>query len=266
MSYTPRTIHLASKYANSNPDGVKSSCSFQLSKPINIPTEYELHISILSACIPTSFYSVASLINITYNSGTAWFTVPLGSYAPSDIIALSAINNIGLTVTFSAITSKFVFSNSSGAIVRVDPTSIFGVTTQLSVPAGGVASGQICPDIYGTRFINVTSSLNTDNITAGTTPTGGGVLLSIPIDVSPNNFVVYTPNILVRNRIKESTLNNVTITLCDDNMTPLNMNGVDWAMDLYVECIIPDGSTYNESPAGMDLFSATRNYPRIKKN
>ena len=264
-SFNPRTIHCSSKYAEFNYDTTMTKCNFQLNVPITVPQEYELHVSVLMANIPFSFYSVpATTITYTNQGANVTWSIPAGNWSGTDIATI--LTNSSVQVTFVTQTGLFNFKALTGTVV-LPISTLLGITTSLSMTVNQTKSAQSMPDIAGTRFIHIVSSLNTDCITAGTIPIGSGVLASVPINAPPNNFIIFQPNNLVKNKLRESYITNFDITLCDSNMSPLNMNNVAWEIVLLVEIVIPnDKAAFNASPTG-DLFNAVATYhPRKIKN
>ena len=263
-SFNPRTIHCSSKYAEFNYDTTMTKCNFQLNVPITVPQEYELHVSVLLANIPFSFYSVpATTITYTVGGVNNTWTIPAGNWSGTDIATL--LTNAYVQVTFVTQTGLFNFKALTGTVV-LPISTLLGINAPLSISAGATKVAQQMPDIAGTRFVHILSSLNTDCITTGTTPIGSGVLASVPINAPPNNFIIFQPNNLVKNKLRESYITNFDITLVDSNMNPLNMNNVAWEIVLLVEIVIPNDKAFNASPTG-DLFNAVATYhPRKIKN
>jgi hypothetical protein len=261
--FNPRTIHCSSKYASINWDSNMTKCTFQLNRPLNVPSEYELCVSVLSASIPYSYYSIPTTA-VTYvkNAATVnWATIPQGNWSGSDIAA--KLTNSDVTVTFVNQTGLFSFVNNNPTYtLTIAPSAILGIRTNLAVAVGATGYSQYFPDISGTRFINILSSLNTECLTTGTMPQGTGALLSLPVNCAPNGFIIYTPQNLVTNRLKESYISQFDITICDSDMQPLNLNGVAWEIDILVTVIIPPNlpPEYNQAPLGLDLFGAQNGY------
>ena len=266
--FTPKTIHLSSKYANGFGDGTKGKCSFQLSKPINIPGEYEVHLAVLSAVIPVSWYGIPVLTSIPYSvsgTGYTWTAIPAGNWTAADIAA--KLNNSNVTVTFTAQTGLFTFTNFSGSSIIIPAHPILGTNTAKPLGTRGtVVYSDVFPDIFGTRFVNITSSINTENITAGTVPAGSGIISSVPVNVLPSSFITFGPSNLVQNKLRETSLQSIDITLCDSSMTQLNMNGCDWEIDLLLSVLTDNAdNSYTETPNG-NLFSATKKYHQKLSN
>lgn len=256
--FPPRTIHLSSKYASQYFDTQKTKCGFQLSRPITVPSEYELHIALLSASIPFSFYSIPAT-TLTYLIGavvTPWVQILAGNWSVIDLVNLLTVANI--TVTFTTQTGLFTFRNNNAGTITLPASPLLGTTTSKVLAPNASVNSDIFPDIAGTRFINILSSLNTDCLTAGTTPAGSGVLSSVPVSAINNQFIIYQPNNLVQNRLKETNINNIDITICDSNMNPLNMNGCDWEIDLIIT-VLEEEPTSKVSQ-DEDLFSTAAMY------
>ena len=260
-SFTPKTIHLSSKYANSFGDGTKGKCTFQLSKPINIPGEYEVHLAVLSAVIPVSWYGVPQT-TITYilnGVNTNWI-IPAGNWSSADMVV--KLTNTNVLVTFTTQTGLFTFKNLSNYSLTIPINNILGTTSaKVLASINASANSDVFPDLFGTRFVNITSSINTENITAGTVPAGSGIISSIPVNVAPGSFITFGPSNLVQNKLRETSLQDIDITLCDSSMTQLNMNGCDWEIDLILSVITNDSKDYTETPQG-NLFAATHEYHR----
>ena len=246
-----------------------TKCSFQLSRPITIPQQYQLTIGVLSACIPSTYYAIPAPVTLQYNIGAGlvnWVIIPAGNWSTADFTQAAGtvpasparLSNASVTVTYTQETGLFTFTALAPYNVTIPISPLLGTTATHLIAAGASVNGDTFPALNGTLYINVLSSLNTDCITTGTTPSGSGVLASIPVNGMNNTIINYLPNIIVKSVLKENSISTLDITLCDDNLTPLNMNGVPWAIDLYIECDIPNKSSeYNQTPT-IDLFTAAK--------
>lgn len=250
--WTPRTAYLSSKYATATFVG---GARFQLQQPIAIPDEYELYVSVVSASIPFSFYSIpASVVTYTINGSTVNLSIPAGNWSASDLCGYLTDSNVSTIYT----TQTGFFTMSSQTAITLSASNLFGINTPTT---GTSITSTVIPDIAGTRFINILTNLGTDFIGAGSVP-NAPVLASIPVSVGPNYLNTYLPGVTPRLRIKSNSINALQVHLTDDDLNPLNLNGGQWAMTLYFE-ISPGPDTpamFSEAPKGMNLFEATRNY------
>jgi hypothetical protein len=252
-----RTVFLSSRYSDFvyNP-ATKSKCNFQLNVPLSIPSEYAFLVSVISANVPYSFYVIPTATTVQYIIGgvTKTLTVQPGNWT-ADYIAGTFLSDSSVTTTWAAATNTFTMTCGTSITLLASP--LFGT---LANTQGTNITSVVTPDIAGTRYVHVLSSLQTDGITTGTMPIGSGELAAIPVSAQVGNFITYMPNIAPKFKLRESTISNFDITLCDSNLNPLNMNGCDWEICLKVELYIPPGQeqTYSDAPKGLGLFDASR--------
>ena len=233
----------------------KSKCNFQLNVPLSIPSEYAFLVSVISANIPYSFYVIPTPTTVQYilSGATKTLTVPAGNWNATDIAGY--LSDTSVTTTWTAATNTFTMAGATTFTLLASP--LFGILTNTT---GTSVTSTVTPDISGTRYVHVLSSLQTDGITTGTMPIGSGELAAIPVSAPVGNFITYNPSNAPKFKLRESTISNFDVTLCDSNLTPLNMNGCDWEMCLKVELFIPPGQeqTYSDAPKGLGLFDASR--------
>ena len=123
---------------------------------------------------------------------TPWFSLVAGNWSTSDIIAACSATIATITASFSTQTGKFTITNGTAHSITIPPNSIFGFSANHIVAATGSAISDYIPDISGTRYLNLISSINTDNITGGSVPLGPGVFCSIPVSSTPGQFILFS--------------------------------------------------------------------------
>lgn len=271
-NFSERTIHLASNFATLNYDKTMTRCLFQLSKPIVIPEEYSLEISVLSASIPYTYYGIPNPITVNIQRAINGVfednnvIIPSGNWSVYDIATMLTIPGI-ITVSFVPQKGLFLFQNADATSRTVE---IYGAVPMLGLSEAittttvqGVYAPNI-PNVSGTRYVLVQSSLKTDTISAGTIPQYSGVLCAVPVNARPNELIVYQPNHPVRNIMKESSISSIEITMTDSDGQPLSFLGSPWELDLLVSIEIPPGETqsYNEDPRGGNIFGIHKGYRR----
>jgi hypothetical protein len=144
-SFNPRTIHCSSKYAEFNYDTTMTKCNFQLNVPITVPQEYELHVSVLMANIPFSFYSVpATTITYTVGGTNNTWSIAAGNWSGTDIASI--LTNSSVQVTFVTQTGLFNFKALTGTVV-LPISTLLGITTSLSMTVSQTKSAQSLPRI-----------------------------------------------------------------------------------------------------------------------
>lgn len=266
-SWAPKLLHLSSSNARfiSNPLTM-SSATFIMSKPISVPQDYQMYISCVASVIPYSFWSIptAIVIPITYGvSNTARnLTIPAGNLSASAVAtALTDTVTSGLTVTYSTGTGVFTFSAGATNSITFPAqavNNIIGVSVSgLTIATNGSSQAVGIPQIGGTRAVEVNTNIPIDTTTAGSGT--GQTLCYIPVDTNPNNYIIYKPYNWVRQVAKTNYIQEITVTLSDENGALLDMKGANWSIDLLFELLVPPdmvNKDFTEMPSGGDLFSA----------
>lgn len=252
MKWAPRTLTLNSKYADIIFDANKRSRAlFQLNKPIAIPQDYDLSVSLISASIPRTWYNIWQATTVTYSRGS--FTIQPGNYGADELATL--MSNFDVVTTYS--TNTGLFTMTSGTAFTLNASPLFGT---LSNKSGTSVTSDIIPKIYGTTSVVVSTSLSSDALTAGTVPIGSGRVATVPVDVDPFAIISYEPNFPVRVKLAESYVGELQVELRDDDLDLLELNGGEWEITLLFEVEEPEDAppTSNERPGRVNLFQASK--------
>jgi hypothetical protein len=252
MKWAPRTLTLNSKYADIVFDANKRSRAlFQLNKPIAIPQDYDLYVSLISASIPRTWYNIWQATVVTYSRGS--FTVQPGNYSADELAVLLTDGDV--TTTYSTTTGLFTMI--SGTSFTLNASTLFGT---LANKTGTSVSSDIIPKIYGTTSVVVATSMSSDALTAGSVPIGSGRIATVPVDVPPFDIISYEPNFPVKVKLAESYIGQLEVELRDDDLDLLELNGGEWEVTLLFEVEEPEGAdapTSNERPGRVNLFQAS---------
>ena len=252
MKGAPRTLTLNSKYADIVFDANKRSRAlFQLNKPIAIPQDYDLHVSLISASIPRTWYNTWQSVVVTYSRNT--FTIQPGNYSADELAVL--LTNGDVTTTYS--TNTGFFTMTSATSFTLNASTLFGTLTNKT---GTSVTSDIIPKIYGTTSVVVATSLSSDALTAGTVPIGSGRVATVPVDVDPFAIISYEPNFPVKVKLAESYVGELIVELRDDDLDLVEFNGGEWEITLLFEVEEPEEEppTSNESPGRVNLFQASK--------
>lgn len=275
-SWGPKVIHCASDKASSNRNTLtNSTATFNLSRPIEVPSDYGILVSCITATIPYSFWSVPNsiVIPITYGvSNTARnLTIKAGNYSALQVATQLTDATSGLTVTYDSALGTFLFATGATNQVTFPAQAVNAIigmpVAGQTIPINSSAQAPQAPQILGTKAIQVNTSIPLDTVTAGS---GNNLTLCyIPVNANPNNFISYAPN---ANAIKQHTTTNyitsIDISLCDESGALLDFKGVPWAVDLCFELFTPpdvQGESFTTMVEGGDLFSASRRNPAQTK-
>ena len=126
-------IYLNSKYASVYNNGLYNSDCDYILPTIEIPSEYQIYLSVQSAMIPYSFYNVDSYNNLltvrcyqlndysteaTFIDPPIQITIPIGNYNAIQLASLiTTYMNSNLVCTFNIITNTFTFTSTVWAFL-----------------------------------------------------------------------------------------------------------------------------------------------------
>ena len=277
-SWGPKLLHCASDRAFFNPDPTKNgTATFNLSRPIHVPSDYQMHISCISAVVPYSFWSIPTAVSIPFTFGVAnnpaALTIPAGNYSAVTIATKNLTNSsAGLTTEYDPSLGVFKFLTGATHQVTFPPQA---VNLLIGIPQAGhtiATSGDyyapMAPVILGTKAISVNTDIPLDTVSAGTG--NAQTLCFIPVDAEPNDLIVYKPGqgIPIRQICKTNYISSITVTLMDESGKPLDFKGVPWAVDLCFELLTPpdmEGKSFTEAVEGGTLFDASKRTPAQSK-
>jgi hypothetical protein len=206
-------------------------------------------IIIDSIQIPFSFYTINSNNNVLkFNNGADSITITPGNYTATTLIS-EMTNKLTLvfpgqnpTVTFSVTTLKLTINKTSAFVVDSStsiPTSTAASMLGFNVSSisSTTATGDSALNISGPNYILVRSNYLTKPIhhkTLYIDDTYQNVLYILPVNTSPGDIITYEPQFPIRLSYK-FTIDDGDIldfSLYDENETLLDLNGLDWAMQV----------------------------------
>lgn len=278
-NWAPKVIHCASDFTPNNPDrSLNSTATFQLSRPVYVPADYQMSISCISAVIPYSFWTIPTAIAIPFSytgsvSGStltqfANMTIPAGNYSAPALATLLSHSNSNLTVTYNSSLGVFQFTTGGTFSITIPAQA---VNTFIGLPASGQSiavnstiTAPLCPQIMGPKAISINTDIPLNTVTAGVG--NAQTLCFVPVDVNPNQYIVYRPGngIPIKQIVQTNYISEVRITLLDEAGNPLDFKGLPWAVDLCFELLTPPdmvGHSYTEQVEGGSLFDANRRTP-----
>ena len=246
-------IHLNSKYATSYNNNNTSDCNFTLPN-IEVADGYYIHLSVQSCVIPYSFYNIDSTNNSLFyqeivvdgnGAQTGVINTSLyitsGNYNAIQLASYLSSNLPRTTVTYSTITGKYTFINS---------TYNFIIKSQYSKCLDLIGCSN--NDLYNTsalkqlvsytpanlsprQCICISSNLQTGNIN-NQLGSNRSIICSIPITTSPFSLITYNTHSSKFN-LYTNFINNITLKLTDQSGVSLNLNGQYFSITLQLDII-----------------------------
>jgi hypothetical protein len=238
-------IYLNSRTADTYLAGYTSNCIFNLPRII-IPNNKKIHLSVLNASIPYSFFNVDYFNNLFIyalnGEPDVVVNIPEGNYnvnslktfllsvMPGFSITYTSLNN---SYTFSHPTHNFTFKENSTCfeILGFDENIEHSSTDRLLTSTNSI-------NLFTIRNIYIQSgNLMNDNIN-NSTPNNSTILTSIPVNSGQNSIISYYNFNNIKSKINDTTLKNLSflnIKLTDQDGDILDLNGCHFSLTLLIE-------------------------------
>ncbi len=223
------------------------------SSDFNVSLNYSLlritEIEIERVEIPFSFYAINSNNNVlTFNAGANSITITPGNYTTSSLIPelttklSAAFAGQSPAVTFSSTTYKLTISKSSAFIVDSyadvpASTASYSLGFHVSTSSATSVTGDSAINIAGPNYILISSDYFTSGIqhkTMFSNTSYQSVFWSVPVNCAPGDIIIENTSIPIRlnSKFTISSTDNIDFRLYDDQNNLLDLNGLDWAMQL----------------------------------
>lgn len=203
--------------------------------------------------IPYSFYAtVNQQIVITSPSIGGTINVPAGNYtADSLATTLEGLINssfpiITCSITYSSITDKYTFTGAlpysisslglippnNNLMYQLGLTSLSGVQTVLPQSANFVST--YCANLSGTCCLYVSSNALRLFSNSSFQNMRSNIIQVVPIQVNSFNYIVWQNSVPTYYQQDEYVLNQIDLRLIDDFGNTINLNGLDWSIEIEI--------------------------------
>jgi len=236
-------IYINSRYATETINNNTANCVYYL-PVIEIPDGHHIYLSLQSASIPYSFYSISANDN-TFIWGLVsgpinTYYVQPGNYTITQLIdVIQTAVGANYTITFSAITSKLLITHSTSNFIIYASTinHILGFSkTSNTTSTANLLYGRDCVNLNQIRAINVEVNFPTYNVNVAQ-PYNQNILATIPIFVAPFSIITYTNANNFRTNLYVNKLDQIQIRLLDNEGRLIDMNGIQYQMTMQLDCI-----------------------------
>ena len=254
MDHETIQVHLNSKYATSYNNGNIADCNFLLPN-IEADDGYYIHLSVLAAVIPYSFYNIDSTnnclfyqeivaelngVNIQVNNTTLY--IQSGNYNALQLASYLTANLPRTTVSYSTITGKYTFINSTyNFIIKSQFSnclSLIGCSTNdlYNTSALKQLVSNTPANLSPRQCICITTNLPTGNIN-NQLGSNRSIICSIPITSQPFSLITYNNFNGAKFNLYNNFLNSISIKLTDQTGTTLNLNNQYFSITLHLDII-----------------------------
>lgn len=248
-----RIFNISSKNTSLN-DSFKSKLLISL-PDLSFHEKIEnIYFSVQHAEIPNSFYVVNYTNNIIIINSVSYI-IPVGNYNAKTLITALNVLLPSFTITYSSITNKYTFNNSSIFTINSGSSckSVIGLgnTDQTAVLNGSVYS-LILP--YSVNFVplprlNFKSNFFRFNNFNGN-DYSNDLFLSIQNNTNPNSMIQYINQTAIKFRVDDKNITTFIISITDDDGNFINFNNQDTYLTLQIDIeyinVINNNLTFND--------------------
>ena len=262
-------IYINSKYASSNPD-YSGANNLYLLPYIVAPEGHYIHISVVNASIPYSFYNINELNNVLYcvvhyqfitdvmnaHDESYFINIPVGNYNANQMVNVlskmsnwtatsgsGSYDNPNLVVTYNAIVNRFTFRNTLNLEFNfpypnttcIEPLGLSEILINNS-SFGYEYTSKYSINLAVIRAINVVTNYSSGNLSI-LQQNNFNTLCSIPVTTLPNTLVYYENSNDFKTNLYLGEINNINIKLTDQDNNVLFLNGLYYNLTLQIDIL-----------------------------
>ena len=229
-----------------------STAFFFLNKVLTPPTpNLNMMVGVIDCEIPVSYYNINENNNTLIVNGVL-ITLDDQNYNAFNIQdtlnAKFVTLSIDVVVEFNQNSNKFTFTATSGT-VNLSGGSLFkflGYTETQRNTSVTILKGENCCNLGGTANIYVSSNFVINNLNSN--GQYSGVLCKVLTDASGGSYIFYEPSEIQYHIVGNNSVNNIVISLRDDELNTIDFNGLTFSITLSVQF------SYKRQLQGFDEF------------
>jgi hypothetical protein len=236
-------IYLNSRYATESVGGNIANSIYYL-PVVEIPDGHHIYLSLQTATIPYSFYSISAVDNtFTFGldaSASTTVQIQVGNYNITQLIdVLKTAMGASYTITFNTITSKILIVHATSNFIIYTGTfnHIIGFSkTSNTLSVANSLNGRDCVNLNQIRALNIEVNFPTYNVNVAQ-PLNQNILANIPVYVSPFSIITYQNFNNFRTNLYVNKLDQIQIRILDNESRLVDMNGIQYQMTLQLDCV-----------------------------
>jgi len=262
-------LHIRSKDATQLTNNYNTHFDVNLTNAINISETEEVHISIMSAEIPYSFYNVSTELenNKLVYDDTNTLTFTSQDYDIDELVAFfEADTNFKaiFDTTYNTQTNKISFKNKTGVTHKIN-LSLSNVNKEIgfsetdtdrTITAGSTLTSDFVCNLSTVHSIFIKSSLSTANVLS-TRAGNSTTLQKISVDVNSLGIIYMNSGDFRQVTVSQvSVIDHISFSITDQNNRLLQLNNVNYEFSILFE-IYPKYNQINNN--ARNIISNRRN-------
>ena len=241
-------LHCRSKDANQLTDGYNTNFNINLVNPILLTENEEVHISVMSAEIPYSFYNVSAELDnnkLVYND-TVTLTLTSQDYSIDELVDFFESNSAFkaiFTTTYDTQKNKLSFKNTTSSSHKIN-LSLSNVNKEIgfseldtdrTVAAGATLTSDFVCNLATVHSIFVKSSLSTANVLS-TRAGNSTTLQKISVDVNSGGIIYMNEGDFRQTTVSQvPVIDHISFSITDQNNRLLQLNNVNYEISFLFE-------------------------------
>ncbi|NDB58356.1 hypothetical protein EB001_07910 [bacterium] len=246
-------IYINSKHADVIIDATNSNCIYYLPY-IKASTGHYIHLSLVNATIPYSFYNINqsnSILQYIQKDpitlaiiSSVYIYIPYGNYNANQMVTWLNTNIPSLKTTYSTISNKFYMINTLGNIFLFniaggncfEPLGLSATNQQANTSIVNELYSPNAINLATIRCINIVTNYNSGNVSI-LEENNFTTLASVPVVAQPNSLIFYENTNNFRSNLFIGEFNNISIRLTDQDGNKLDFNGQFYNMTLQIDIL-----------------------------
>lgn len=233
-----RIFNISSKNTSLN-DSFKSKLSISLPDLSFHEKVENIYFSVQHAEIPNSFY-VVNYTNSIIVINSVSYQIPVGNYNANNLISALIVLLPTYTITYSGITNRYTFNNSSSFTINSSSTirNVIGLgnSNQTSILNGSVYSLTLP---FSVNFIPIPRINFKSNFfrfnNFNSNDFSNDLFLSIQNNTNTNSMIQYINQTQIKFRVDDKNITTFTISITDDDGNYINFNNQDTYITLQID-------------------------------
>ena len=241
-------LHIRSKDSLQLTNGYNTNFSVNLLNPVNINDNEEIHISIMSAEVPYSFYNISSHLenNILVYDDTNTLTLTNQNYDIDQLVEFfnndSSFSSI-FTTTYNEQSNKITFTNTTGVSHKINLSlsnvnkeiGFEEIDTDRTITAGSTLTSDYVCNLATIHSIFIKSSLSTANVLS-TRAGNSTTLQKISVDVNSMGIIYLNADDYRQITVTQvPVIDHITFLITDQNNRLLQLNNCNFELSILFE-------------------------------
>lgn len=252
-------LHIRSKDALQLTDGYNTNFSVNLTNPIIINDNEEIHVSVMSAEIPYSFFNISSHLenNILVYDDTNTLTFTNQNYDVDEMVDFFESNTAFkaiFTTTYNTQTNKITFTNTTGVSHKIN-LSLSNINKEIgfeevdvdrTITAGSTLTSDFVCNLATVHSIFIKSSLSTANVLS-TRAGNSTTLQKISVDVNSMGIIYLNADDFRQITVSQVPIvDHMTFSITDQNNRLLQLNNCNFELSILFEVYPKYNSNTNQ--------------------